>query len=267
MKGIASAAAQGCSYWYIDLNLASDQLSRWTDRRVTEVRDAAMESGLTPIVHGSVQVPLGTEIPEIQGALQEYLRSELILASRLGSPSLIVHGGCRLDSNSSEEVRRGTVDRVIENLESSVDFAKQMGVQIWIENLPEISVRWAVTLTISRLDELKRLTASYPDIGVILDVGHSHVNQWFAPAAIRDMGDRIRAVSLSANDGTFDQHTGLAGNIPMIEEVLESIRESSWQGLVFLETPGVPVANSLATLFQIWSRRAPADTRDPVAKS
>ena len=76
-------------------------------------------------------------------------------------------------------------------------FAKQRGVEILLENIP------------NALSSAERLThfleITHLDLGFCFDTGHANMNEG-APEAFQILRDRIRSTHVHDNDGVHDAH-------------------------------------------------------------
>lgn len=96
-----------------------------------------------------------------------------------------------------EEYEERKMDAAFTALEELKVFAKQRGVEILLENIP------------NALSSAERLVLfmeqTHLDLNFCLDVGHANMNEGVANA-YRTMQDRIRSTHLHDNDGKDDRH-------------------------------------------------------------
>jgi len=98
---------------------------------------------------------------------------------------------------SGEEFSERKVDAAFSALEELSLFARQRGVEILLENIPnELS-------TAERLRDFIEVT--HLDLGFVFDVGHAHIGEG-VEAAFEIMKDRIRSTHVHDNNGTDDKH-------------------------------------------------------------
>jgi sugar phosphate isomerase/epimerase len=131
-------------------------------------------------------------------------------------------------------------DQAVEAAFSSLDelgvFARQLDVQILLENIP------------NALSSAERLVSflgvTHLHLGFCFDIGHAHMNEGIE-TAFGIMKDRIRSTHLHDNNGTDDKHiwplVGEGGTIdwPRAMELLRS-REDQYPLLLELkEVPGI----------------------------
>jgi sugar phosphate isomerase/epimerase len=98
---------------------------------------------------------------------------------------------------SGEPFNERKVDAAFSALEELSIFAKQRGVEILLENIPN---------DLSSAERLHYfLEATHLDLGYVLDVGHANMGEG-VDAAFEIMKDRIRSTHLHDNNGKEDKH-------------------------------------------------------------
>ena len=98
---------------------------------------------------------------------------------------------------SGEEYSDRKLDSAFSALEELSIFARQRGVEILLENIPnELS-------TAERLHYFIEVT--HLDLGFVFDIGHANIGEG-VPAAFEIMKDRIRSTHVHDNDGKEDKH-------------------------------------------------------------
>ncbi|HEX8984105.1 MAG TPA: sugar phosphate isomerase/epimerase family protein [Bryobacteraceae bacterium] len=134
-----------------------------------------------------------------------------------------------------EEYEERKLDAAFSSLDELGVFARQRGVEILLENIP------------NGLSSAERLAmfnaATHLNLNFCFDIGHAHMNEG-VEAAFEIMKDRIRSTHIHDNNGTDDKHIwpllGEGGTIdwPAAMRVLRS-REGQYPLLLELkELPG-----------------------------
>jgi sugar phosphate isomerase/epimerase len=143
---------------------------------------------------------------------------------------LVQHVGVGGESASGQKM-----DAAMTSLEHLRAFAKPLGVQIVVENIPnELS-------TPEALVELLE-TARFTDIGVCLDIGHAHM----APGvshAFETLKDRIRTTHVHDNHGERDEHLWPGAGSVDWKETIGLLRGAPHVPALMLEIEGVEGAN------------------------
>jgi len=98
---------------------------------------------------------------------------------------------------SGEEYDERKVDAAFSSLDELGVFARQRGVEILLENIP------------NGLSSAERLTmflaVTHLNLNFCFDIGHAHMNEG-VEAAFEIMKDRIRSTHIHDNDGKDDKH-------------------------------------------------------------
>ena len=120
------------------------------------------------------------------------IKRALEIAETIPFRYLIQHVGV-----SGEEFSERKVDAAFSALEELSLFARQRGVEILLENIPnELS-------TAERLRDFIEVT--HLDLGFVFDVGHANIGEG-VEAAYEIMKDRIRSTHVHDNNGKDDKH-------------------------------------------------------------
>ena len=120
------------------------------------------------------------------------IKRALEIAETIPFRYLIQHVGV-----SGEEFSERKVDAAFSALEELSLFARQRGVEILLENIPnELS-------TAERLRDFIEVT--HLDLGFVFDVGHANIGEG-VEAAFEIMKDRIRSTHVHDNNGKDDKH-------------------------------------------------------------
>jgi len=121
------------------------------------------------------------------------IKRVLEIAEQIPFKYLIQHFG----TSDETEYDEAKIDAAFTSLEELSVFARQRGVEILLENIPN---------AFSSADRLLDfLGATHLDLGFCFDVGHAHIMEG-VDNAYRLMQDRIRSTHLHDNDGKSDAH-------------------------------------------------------------
>ena len=133
-----------------------------------------------------------------------------------------------------EEFDERKLDAAFASLDELTVFAKQRGVEILLENIPN-SLASAERL-------MYFLGETHLHLNFCFDVGHAHMNEG-VERAYEIMRDRIRSTHLHDNDGKDDQHiwpvTGEGGSIDW-RRAMELLRSRPDQYPLLLELKEAP---------------------------
>ncbi len=130
-----------------------------------------------------------------------------------------------------EEADQHKVDAAMGSLEHLHAFAKPLGVQLLVENIPnELSTPETL------LDLLH--AGRFDDIGVCFDVGHAHIMS-SVPQAFEVLKDRIRSTHVHDNNQDHDSHLWPGAGTIDWKATMELLRTAPHVPPVLLEIEGV----------------------------
>jgi sugar phosphate isomerase/epimerase len=172
------------------------------------------------------------------------IKRALEIAETIPFKYLIQHIGV-----SNEEFDMRKVEAAFSALEQLVIFARQRGVEILLENIPN---RLSSAERLLQFEELTHLRLNY-----VFDTGHANLNEG-VETAFELMKDRIRSTHVHDNDGQSDSHL-----FPLVQDggtvdwrkTMHLLRARDGQFPLLLELKERPeVAAPLETVKQIFER-------------
>ena len=136
---------------------------------------------------------------------------------------------------SGETSEGKKIDAAMTSLEHLRAFAKPLGVQVVVENIPN---------ELSRPEALVELlhTARFTDVGVCFDVGHAHM----APSVkhgFETLRDLIRTTHVHDNHGERDEHLWPGAGTIDWQETMELLKTAPHVPALMLEIEGVEGEN------------------------
>lgn len=160
----------------------------------------------------------------------EKLRSAVRGASYLHCPHLVVHPymprGWASDANPAD-----TFALNVGMLGMLCAYASDHGVRICVENLPFPNVPIARTSEVLRL--IERVNAE--NIGVCLDVGHSHVLHENIGDTVRRIASRLFTLHIHDNHGYTDSHSMPWQGSIRWDEFARALADAKFSGCISLE--------------------------------
>ena len=157
-------------------------------------------------------------------AMLDEIKRALEIADKAPFRYLIQHIGV-----DGEEYNERKLEAAFTSLEELSLFARQRGVEILLENIPN------GFSSAERLDYF--LLDTHLDLGYCFDAGHAHMNEGIRPA-FEIMKDRIRSTHIHDNGGVSDDHLfpflAEGGSINW-KETMELLRSRSDQYPLLLE--------------------------------
>ena len=188
----------------------------------TQTRERAIQDfdRLTDLI-----VELGSPLVSICGYMPPEIRPQGIELYTGGPPTAVSVP----DDFSWTEFWTGAVEQVCQ----CADIAAQKGLTLIIET----RANDVFSSTDAVVNVLKESGAS--NVGVILDVAHVHAGKEYLALVIPKLGDLIKLVHLSDNDGTQAYHLSPgSGNIDF-PAVIHSLKRIGYAGYLVVDTSGV----------------------------
>lgn len=209
---------------FIDLTLEPPAAASWrTDPE--KVRSALERHGLAVVGHTAYYLPMASPFEEVrQGAVTELIRC-LHCFSRVGARWMNLHP----DRNIPMHTRDFWVQQNLKTIRELLPVAREVGVGLMIENLPE-AYNSPATLG-SFLDAV-------PELGLHLDIGHANllVAANTTEAILAAYGSRLRHVHLHDNKGgSADLHLPLGGGTMDYARQLRAVKHAGYDGPITLE--------------------------------
>ena len=163
-------------------------------------------------------------------AAMDEIKRAIEVAEQAPFQFLVQHVGV-----SGESANEQKLESAMTSLEHLRAFAKPLGVQVVVENIPnELS-------TPEGLVELLHI-AHFTDVGVCLDVGHAHL----APGithAFETLKDLIRTTHIHDNHGERDEHLWPGNGTIAWNETVAMLRTAPHVPALVLEIEGVEGEN------------------------
>lgn len=165
-----------------------------------------------------------------------YVPSNIEATALLGAPVTVMHP---IAPPGMEYDRVGTVAANRDYFRRMGDIAGEFGVKIAVENMLSNRLfdgsifKRCCTNAVELLELVDAI--NHPNVGVCIDVGHSHYMKENIGDAIRTCGDKIIAFHIDDNDTWNDSHVPpYCGSIDW-EEVYQAIRDINYKGGGMLE--------------------------------
>jgi fructoselysine 3-epimerase len=174
-----------------------------SEARLEMLRRQLADSGLAvaSFIPAQFRYPtcLCSPLDEVRQDSVAYIRAGIGTAARLGAPVVSVCPGRSLFGQS----RTDAFARLSRSLSDLSLAAEAEGVRLALEPADRFETDLINTCS-QALDFISGL--GRPNIGVVLDTGHSHVVGESIPEVVRKLGDRLFHVHIDDNLGLRDQH-------------------------------------------------------------
>jgi len=152
------------------------------------------------------------------------IMARIITASKIFNPSkLVLHSSSEPVEDSIREQR---ISNAVESIGILHKYAEKTGAQLCIENLPR-------TCLGNTPEELLRMIADYPDVGICFDTNHYITG---TPAHFVQLaGHRIATLHISDYDGINECHWVPGDGIIFWKKLLEALIEKGYRGVYMHE--------------------------------
>jgi sugar phosphate isomerase/epimerase len=201
---LALAARHG--FFYLDFNAdtGANRLDAWDAARVHAVRQTCERQGIHLGLHTSSAVNVAEFSPHVSQGVDDYLRANVDLASRLGCEWVVVHGGYHFSSALKERIAAS-----LERLKRLTAHAEATGAQLVLENLNREPDRAEIHYLAHNVEECRIYfdAIQSANFGWAFTVNHAHL----VPEGIGGFIDafgvaRIGEVRLADNTGEYEIH-------------------------------------------------------------
>jgi sugar phosphate isomerase/epimerase len=246
-QAVAEARDNQCTHVYVEGSYSADGAIAWTEEHFAEATQVLGESGIKPIFHGNYKNPLSQGLEELRRAAVAYTKREVEIAKRLDAP-LIVHGSAIFSHGDPAKVRREAVESFTQSVGEVTEYATELGVQIWLENLEYYRDRHPFHTVFSNRDDYAYVLENVPDVNFILDVGHENISSGMPVQVFEEFADRIVAMDVNDNSGETDTHSPLGTGAIDFDGLLAAIERTEWRGYLTFETRGAKVVEGLEFL-------------------
>ena len=174
-------------------------------------------------------------------AAMDEIKRALEVAEHAPFQFLVQHVGVGGESASGQKL-----EAAMTSLEHLRAFAKPLGVQVVVENIPnELS-------TPEGLVELLH-AGRFTDIGVCFDVGHAHMSPGI-PQAFETLKELIRTTHVHDNNGERDEHLWPGSGTIDWKQTMELLRTAPHVPALVLEIEGVEGENVSAKMAEAYRK-------------
>ena len=174
-------------------------------------------------------------------AAMDEIKRAIEVAEQAPFQFLIQHVGVGGETSTEQKL-----ESAMTSLEHLRAFAKPLGVQVVVENIPnELS-------TPEALVELLH-TARFTDVGVCFDVGHAHIGPG-VKNAFETLKELIRTTHVHDNSGVRDEHLWPGAGTVDWKETMELLRSAPSVPVLVLEVEGVEGESAAARMAEGYGR-------------
>ncbi|HBP39014.1 MAG TPA: hypothetical protein DD640_09810 [Clostridiales bacterium] len=176
---------------------------------------------------------------ESDEATDRVLERGVILCSMLGAKWGAFHCRTAIKKGDSQEANEQSLRDNLALLKRLQKFAREYGVGIAIENLPDFYPGVPVHLFATDYHDVIRLADELADpehFGVCWDFGHAHMNHVDQVQALREVGSRLKATHIHSNAGFNDDHLPISLGTINWDEMMRTLAEIGYNESLSMET-------------------------------
>lgn len=228
------------------VELLDEGLHSLDSKRVRTLKKLSLSHSLELTLHAPfVDMNIASPNPIFRRTILRQLRKSIHYASQLDCRLWVFHPGKRTGVSPFYPGLDWKLN--IDAIHELSKTAKQHGVPIAIENLPE-----PFPFLMKSVEDFSRFyNDCQEDLGLAFDIGHANMNKQIKDFVTR-FSSKIVHIHAHDNEGIQDSHFGIGyGNIPW-KEVAETIKKTKYHGIVMLESVD-HVRESLQTLLKLFN--------------
>lgn len=216
------------AFWRLEVDhMARDDWRQWLDRQIT----AAEEVGL-PMTQAHAHFYSLDHCERLSQEEQEHrcaaIERDLYAAGLCGIKWVVVH-----PQSYSDDIfysRKLSLQKNLEIFKRLGETAAKNGVGIAIENM---FIHGNLPCFAASSDDLVELVDTLGDekvFGVCWDTGHGNLNKVDQPAAIRQLGKRLKALHVNDNKGQTDDHILPFHGTIQWEPFMKALSDAGYEG-------------------------------------
>ena len=223
-KIISDGLFQGVELFY-PYNVSEEQKDLYTSE-VNKLLEKHQLEVVLHLPHGGKN-NLVNEDYKVNTEVVQRMKDAALYASQFKAKKLTLHLGCAF----KECDRNKLLEVVVDVLKDLCDYAKELKMNVMIENMPGFN---ELGYSVDEIKDLMEKTER-ENIKFILDTGHAHVSIYPIEEYIVKLSKYLYHIHFSDNDGSCDQHKPInQGNIDFVS-VFEHLKLVGYKELHCLE--------------------------------
>jgi len=201
-----------------------------------------------PPGHTSPWVDLGSDYEYVRHGWVVESKKTLVVAKELGLTLINFHANA--NGKFIGKKRKIILDNWISSLQEIVSYAKDLDLQVMLENMPKSSS------SIHSVDEFKYILRNVPDLQVHLDIPHAFTSGGMKSILdyIGTFNGKIAHIHWHDNNGEYDEHLPVGNGLIEHEKVVKALKKIGYERSITLEvfTSKSDAKRSAMKLKQFW---------------
>ena len=212
------------------IEIVDDGLHALNKQRVSMLKDIGAAYGLKYSVHAPfADINIASPSETILEAMFNRLKKSIEHANALDAYLWVFHPGLRSAVSMFYPGADWAQNR--ETAQSLFKVAKDCGVKIAIENVPE-----PYPFLMKDVEDFQRFYSEIDaDIDIVLDIGHANINGQTGNF-LTTFADTIVHIHASDNDGSGDQHLGVGYGAVDWKDVVGQLKRNSYDETIVVES-------------------------------
>ena len=200
--------------------------------QLSEIRDLLGEYDMT-VCH---VIPAQFRYPSLLSSTNEKVRRDSVRyivdnadnALLLGAPSIHVCAGF----STLDEPRERGWEQLRRSICEILEYTRGTGLRVYIEPAHRFESNQILTL-----DDGLRMVGEIddPQLGLLLDTGHLHVNGEDLAEGVRKLGPLLRHVDFDDNDGSADAHLAPGKGTIDFKSFIAALKDAQYDGYIAAE--------------------------------
>jgi len=187
--------------------ILDDEFTTFNDQRIRSVREYCKQNKIRLNLHTSSAVNTAETSPVLSDAVDQYLKSYIDLAKRLGCEWIVVHAGYHFTSDF-----KARQSAALEHIQRAVEYAQSNGILVLLENMNWEPTDAEIHYLGYNIEEFKYFLEriSSPNFGWTFTVNHAHIVPEGVDGFLDEFGlERLYEVRLADSHGHKEEHLNL----------------------------------------------------------
>jgi sugar phosphate isomerase/epimerase len=212
------------------VEVVDDGFHALNKKRVSMLNEATKSKGIEYTVHAPfADINIASPSKPLLNATLKRLKRSIAHANALNAQLWVFHPG--IQTGLSPFYPGTDWKQNIQSIRALSKTAEEHGVNIAIENVPEPYPFIMKTVQ----DFTKFYNETNLNIGLVLDVGHAHLNSQIE-LFLKTFADKIAHIHVSDNMGETDQHLGIGYGKISWQQFAQTLKETAYDKTVIIES-------------------------------
>ncbi|MEM2393666.1 MAG: sugar phosphate isomerase/epimerase family protein [Candidatus Bathyarchaeia archaeon] len=212
------------------IEVVDDGLHKLDKRRVSQLLELCSSHGLQYSIHAPFgDINIASLSKPLLKAMIKRLQKSIVNAGALEARIWVLHPG--METGISMFYPGRAWSQNLKTVEQLYNFARDYGVKIAVENIPEPS-----PFLMKSIEHFQKFYEEVDcEIGLALDIGHANISGK-TELFIEKFRDKIVHIHAHDNKGKFDEHLGIGRGTVNWERIAKMLKEIAYDKTVVVES-------------------------------